>query len=74
MHNKHLGVDMYYLGSVLWLLCFVLLKDVGLQGHCATLYRIAIKGHNLGYNLDYNLGYNLDAISLSEIIHWLTTA
>lgn len=26
MHNKHLGTDMYFYGSVLWLLCYVLLE------------------------------------------------
>ena len=27
MHNKHMGVDMYFCGSVLFILCYVLLPD-----------------------------------------------
>ena len=40
MHNKHLGTDMYFYGSVLWLLVYVVLLDTPQQNLDALMIEV----------------------------------
>ena len=46
MHNKHLGVDRYYFGSVLFILCYMLLPNSAAANLAEVMGKI--RAHRLG--------------------------
>ena len=49
MHCKHMGCDAYFLGSVLWMLCYEILQVGGASANCAYVF-----GHVKDYYSAHN--------------------